>query len=246
MATAFTYYGGMAVKIIRSDGFKIWLDPYLSQNPFIDGMPADAYDVDLVLVTHAAFDHFGDTADILKNSNAVLVAGTEIHRMIKKVADIEDKRMLSTIYGDEKHFDITTVRTVLAQHISATNVEGVTATFPPFGYSVQVEPGGCYYHAGDTFLYSDMRLLRELYKPTVMTVGISRIEPQFPCEMNAREAAYATSWIGPDVVIPTHYATASKDKEVFAAHMRTLAPSVMICDKINAPFSYQPYTVNYK
>jgi L-ascorbate metabolism protein UlaG (beta-lactamase superfamily) len=236
----------MAVKIRRSDGFKIWFDPYLGKNPFIDGMPADAYDVDLVLVTHAAFDHFGDTADILSNSNAILVAGAEIHRMVKKSAAIENERMRNTIYGDEKHFGVTTVCTVFAQHISSTNAENVTATFPPFGFIVQIEPGVCYYHAGDTFLYSDMRLLRELYKPNVMTVGISRIESRLPCEMNAREAAYATSWIGPDAVIPTHYPVGSVDLENFETHMRTLAPNVKICDKINAPFTYRPCTIQYE
>ncbi len=66
MAVKFTYYGGMAVHIERSDGYQILVDPYFTGNPAVNGLPKEMYDVDLVLVTHAAFDHFGDTADIMK------------------------------------------------------------------------------------------------------------------------------------------------------------------------------------
>ena len=58
------------------------------------------------------------------------------------------------------------------------------ASHPAFGFIVEVEPGVTYYHVGDTCLFSDMRMYRELYHPNVMTVGISRFkEPYPPCEM---------------------------------------------------------------
>ena len=57
MSTKFTYFGGMAVLVERSDGYKILCDPYISKNPATDVDVKELYDVDLVLVTHAAFDH---------------------------------------------------------------------------------------------------------------------------------------------------------------------------------------------
>lgn len=97
---------------------------------------------------------------------------------------------------------------------------------------------------GDTCLFGDMRLYRELYHPTVMTVGISSFKaPYPPCEMPAREAAYAVSYVGPDVVIPTHYPESSHVPEEFRKHMETLAPQVKIQGKIGKTFLYIPSCV---
>lgn len=73
----FTYYGGMALKIERSDGFKIMIDPYIHNSLCQDATPDMFYDVDVLLISHAAFDHFGETVDILRHSNATIVCGTE-------------------------------------------------------------------------------------------------------------------------------------------------------------------------
>lgn len=74
-----------------------------------------------------------------------------------------------------------------------------------------------------------------------MTVGISRFkEPYPPCEMPPREAAYAVSYVGPDVVIPTHYPTGSSALEEFRGHMETLAPRVIIKEEMEKPFYFLP------
>ena len=243
MSVKFTYFGGMAVLVERSDGYKILCDPYISANPATDYDVKKLFDVDLVLVTHAAFDHFGDTIEIIRNSNAVLMAGADVIRLVNAGLNepLPAERIRSTIYGDEQSFGATKVHTTITFHTSNTVQNGVNTVFFPFGYVVEIEPGTTYYHSGDTCLFSDMKLIRELYKPNVMAVGISRIEPQYPCEMGPREAAHATSMIGADVVIPTHYAPGATDLELYLKYVDAIAPNSQVFVGANRSFLYTPF-----
>lgn len=246
MSVRFTYHGGMTVLIERSDGFKILCDPFFTQNESAVISPEEMYDVDLILVTHAAFDHYGDTAQIMKNSRASIIAGGEVLRMLEReIGELPPERKHFTIYGDELVFGNTVVRTTQAWHCSNTiqGQERIMASSFPFSYIVHVEDNTTYYHAGDTSLFSDMKLIREMYKPNVMTVGISRISAEYACELTPREAAYATSWIGPDVVIPTHYASGSKDLSTFLTCMEVLAPKTIVKSQVGIPFTYTPFCV---
>ena len=183
---------------------------------------------------------------IMENApKAVLFSGKDVNRHVQKRVPLPRERWFGTIYGDSRKLDeITTVHTVNAIHRSKENNSGTEVSHPAFGFILEVEPGVVYYHVGDTCLFGDMRLYRELYHPTVMTVGISSFKaPYPPCEMPAREAAYAVSYVGPDVVIPTHYPESSHVPEEFRKHMETLAPQVKIQGKIGKTFLYIPSCV---
>ena len=245
MSAKFTYFGGMSVLVERSDGYKILCDPYISQNPATDVDVKTLYDIDLLLVTHAAFDHFGDAIEIMKNSNAILMAGADVVRLVNEALDepLPKERVRSTIYGDEQFFGKTTVHTTVTFHTSNTIQNGIFTVFFPFGFVVEVEPGITYYHAGDTCLFSDMKLLRDLYKPNIMAVGVSRIEPQYPTEMPPREAAHATAMVGPDVVIPTHYAPGSNDLDLYLKYVDVISPNTKVFVGANRSFVYTPFQV---
>ncbi len=245
MSVKFTYYGGMAIQLERDNGYKILCDPYISQNPLnnIDDLRS-FYNTDLLIVTHNAFDHFGDTIDIIRNSHAKIVCGWEvIYRLKEQIPDFDERRVKSTIYGDTNVIDGITIRTVNAVHGSLMNQAGITVPFLPFGYILEIERGVSYYHPGDTSLFPDFKMIREMYKPTVMAVGISRVEEQYPCEMGAREAAFAVQWVGPDVVIPTHYAKGSKDLKDFIDFIKVTAPYTIVKPNICKPFIYSPCTI---
>ncbi len=229
----------------RSDGYRILCDPYISKNPAADVDVKTLYDVDLLLVTHAAFDHFGDTIEIMKNSNAILMAGADVIRLVNEGlgAPLPGDRVRSTIYGDEQFFGRTTVHTAVTFHTSNTVQNGVSTVFFPFGFVIEVEPDVTYYHAGDTCLFGDMRLIHELYKPNVMAVGVSRIEPQYPTEMAPREAAFAALMIGADVVIPTHYAPGSADLERFIKYAEAIVPNTKVFVGANKSFVYTPFKI---
>ena len=242
--TKFTFYGAMCVLVERSDGKKFLFDPYITKNVQCTTPLENFYDIDYLFVTHNAGDHFGDADVIMQNAEkAVLVSGKDVNRHIQKLVKLPRERWYGTIYGDARKFDdINTLHVVNAIHRSKEKIgENDEASHPAFGFILEVEPGVVYYHVGDTCLFSDMRMYRELYHPTVMAVGISKFkEPYPPCEMPPREAAFAVSYVGPDVVIPTHYPEGSSAPEEFRSHIATLAPQVILKPEIEKPFIYYP------
>lgn len=236
----FTYFGGMCVLIEREDGFKILCDPYFA--PDCGYVPEQFYDVDLILVSHVAFDHYGSLNDLMKNGHAVLIAAGDTRRVLcKSVPNIEQARLLRTVHGDRRVFGQTIVRPVYAMHVSTSNPEGVYVNGVPYGFIVQIEKNVCYYHTGDTYLFSDMKLLRELYHPNVMVVGISAIGEGYPCEMTPREAAIAVSFVGAQVVIPSHYAQGNSALDEFLQCVSVICPDTEIKSGIGKTFQYYPF-----
>ena len=244
MGVKFTYFGGMCVLAERSDGYRILCDPYLSGNPFCTTGPEAMSGVDLLVVTHNAYDHFGDAIEIMKNSRARLFAGGEVVRRVQEaLPELEPERMRLTIYGDEQNYNGSVIRVMPAWHVSNCVANGAVIANPPFGFVIDIEPGVTYYHAGDTSLFSDMKIIRELYRPDVMAVGISAIEKIYPCEMNPREAAYATQWIGPNVVIPTHYEPGAPELEDYIRYAQVTAPKTVVQAQIEKTWEYVPFQV---
>lgn len=243
MGVKFTYYGGMCVLIERSDGYKILIDPYLTENEHTSMEPANFSDVDLILVTHHAADHYGDVEEIMRCSNARIMMCNDCFHYFRQSCDIPRTRQIQTIYGDERVFGPTTIRTVLANHISIGITNGVPTYGTPVGFIIKVEPGVVYYHPGDTNIQGDFKMLRELYRPNVMCVGIGSITPTGPREMTEVEAATAVSWIGAEVVIPAHYYIGSTAPETFRHCMAVIAPDVTICERIEQPFMFIPSQV---
>src|ERR671933_1354639 len=78
MATQIRFLGVAAYEIVTSWGQHILIDPFLDENP---GSPVKSHElgqVDLILVTHAAFDHMGDTEAIARRTGAPVVCGGEV------------------------------------------------------------------------------------------------------------------------------------------------------------------------
>lgn len=241
----FTYYGGMAVLAERSDGFKILFDPYIHNSLCRDVQPSMFYDVDLIVLTHAAFDHFGETVDILRHSKATLLCGAECWAKVLAQADIPESRHINVIYGDGGQFGPTSIRVVPAWHGSNVVYDGITHAYYPFGMVAMIEPGVSFYHTGDTCLFSDMQLVRELYRPTVMMVCISTIDVRYGSIMSTREAAQAVRWVGPDLVLPGHYYAGDPALEEFKLHMRSFAPDTTVYTEVGKPVEYIPYQIRY-
>ena len=247
MNAEFTYYGGMAVQVVREDGLKLLFDPYITGGENRSARLEQFFDTDYLFITHAAFDHFGDAMEICRNSRCTVCGGSEVLRKIRAQYALPDERWHLAVYGDKFRLDGDAwCRPVPAFHLSTDASEGIQTNWNPHGFVVRVAPGVTYYHTGDTALYSDMKLWRELYHPEVMCVGISAITPKYPCEMTPREAAIAVSFVGAQAVIPTHYAQGSPDYAEFTAHMRSFAPDAVICGDWNRPFVFRPSEIRYR
>lgn len=168
------------------DGVKVVIDPFLTGNPVAKLTPADLPKVDVVLVTHSHPDHLGDAYAIVKKTGATLV-GTHEMAVGGEVA------------GEGMNFGGTMkVRGLSFTMVKAEHSVGVgdAAGF------VWTQGGKVIYHMGDTSLFSDIKFLGEVYNPEILFVPIGD-----RYTMNPKDAALATSWVNPKIVVPMHYKT---------------------------------------
>jgi len=179
---------------VLSDTKRVVIDPFLTGNPSASVSAEELGPVDMVLVTHGHGDHLGDAVELAKKHGAVFVAMHEIALFAKAkgVEHIEPMNIGGTVEVDGVSITMT-----LAVHSS--DFEGGAAHAAGFVVGMG---GHRIYHAGDTGVFYDMTLIRELYAPDVALLPIgSRYT------MGIREAVKAVDLLGPDVVIPMHYGT---------------------------------------
>ncbi|MCE4610149.1 MAG: metal-dependent hydrolase [Desulfurococcales archaeon] len=186
-----TFYGHSAF-LVELDGKKILIDPYLS-NPLSPVKPEDVKDVDLVVLTHGHGDHLGDAITILKNNkNAKIVAIYELANYVgEQIGD--PGRAIGGNIGGPMLVDDLKIALTPATHSS------------PYGAPTGVVIIGkeaSIYHAGDTGVTMDMKLIGELYKPDIALLPIGG-----HFTMDPVEAAKAVELIKPKVAIPMHWGT---------------------------------------
>ena len=197
------YFGHSAFRIETGKSV-LMIDPFLSGNPLFKGNSADAAEgATHVLLTHGHDDHLGDTVQICKDTGATLVANFEVATYLagKGVANYSPGN-----HGGRISFDDFDCIFTNAWHSSSTSIEGTPVYFGnPAGFVIiaKTENAKTLYIAGDTGITMDMRLVHELYKPTI---GILPIGDRFT--MGPDQAAYACrQFFRFDVIIPCHFAT---------------------------------------
>lgn len=195
-----TYLGHAAFKFVSPKGVVIYLDPFLSQNPRTPPEHKVVEKADLILVTHGHADHLGDTLAIAEKTNARIIAQPELGRYLTR-------KGAKNVTGMNKGGTFTTqgiaITMVHAIHSSSvTEGDQVIYTGEPVGFVVRFENGFTLYHAGDTGVFGDMKIIGELYRPEL---SILPIGSHFT--MDPREATYAARLLGSKYVIPIHYGT---------------------------------------
>jgi len=183
------WFGHSGFEII-ADKKIILVDPFLTGNPKAAVKASDITRADIVCVTHDHNDHLGDAIDICKRTGATFVGAYELGTYAQAQG----------------------VTNVVAMNIGATlEVKGIKITMvqafhsaergSPVGFVFDVGKARIY-HAGDTGLFSDMRMIGQIYKPDIVCIPIGGYYT-----MGAREAAEAVRLILPKIVFPMHYLT---------------------------------------
>ncbi|MDR3101902.1 MAG: metal-dependent hydrolase [Methanocalculaceae archaeon] len=161
-----------------------------------DPMPPEAanVDADLVLVTHGHGDHLGITVDLKKQTVA-------IHELARYLAR-KDVPAIGMGIGGTVAVGGVKVTMVPAVHSSSVEENGIDLYMgSSAGFVVEMD-GVVVYHAGDTALFSDMKLIRDLYHPDAALLPVGG-----HYTMGPEEAMIAAEWIGAPLVIPMHYNT---------------------------------------
>lgn len=210
------WLGQSATKITTPTGKVIVIDPFLINNPKTppEYKKLEALGkVDLILVTHAHGDHFGDAPALSKMNNAPVYGPSGLNQVMVTLGILPPELSIRfNKSGTIMPFGPSGVKitSTHAEHSSellwknpATGKDESHIGGEPQGYIIELENGFKIYHMGDTGLFSDMRMISDYYKPDLVMIPIGG-----HFVMSPKDAAFATrEWLKPKYAIPIHYAT---------------------------------------
>lgn len=195
-----TWLGHATFKIVSPGGKTLVIDPWVMGNPACPDHLKSLDALDLMLITHGHFDHLGDAVELAKRYQPKIIAAYET------CVWLESKGVTNTLgmnKGGTQVVDGIKVTMVPADHSSGISDDGrIIYGGGPCGYVVEFENGFKLYHAGDTNVFQDMKLIGQLYRPEVCLLPIGG-----HYTMGPKEAVYAIKLLGTKRVIPMHYGT---------------------------------------
>jgi L-ascorbate metabolism protein UlaG (beta-lactamase superfamily) len=215
MTTKIQFLGVAAFEITNTQGKVILIDPFLDENPASPVKVADLKRVDLVLVTHLAYDHLGDAAEIANKFQCPVVCGAEVKVYLTQKG-VDTKLIRTVPWGGQVNPRGIRVRAVECHHSSfRQSPKGDFLSGNPLSFILYADPGVRIYHSGDTAIFGDLKLIGELYKPNIGLMCACEIEKDyleklglmdhFGNEMNGDEGALAAMWLGLEYAIICHF-----------------------------------------
>jgi L-ascorbate metabolism protein UlaG (beta-lactamase superfamily) len=213
VSTRITFHGAAAFDI-EGPSHRILIDPFFSANPVRPIHPDDVPAPDLMLVTHAAADHYGDAAAIARRTGSPVVCGPDVRLMLLD-GGVPPEQIRSTVWGIVVEVAGLLVRPVLNHHFSTGVLStGERVVGQPLAFIVETEPGVRIYHCGDTAFF-DQTLYGDVYRPTVGLLGCTtpiELHNWAPGpgrivsgEMDADEAARTAEMLRLRVAVACHY-----------------------------------------
>ncbi|MDZ5472502.1 metal-dependent hydrolase [Bacillus sp. 31A1R] len=192
-----SYHGHSVVKI-EANGKTILIDPFISGNGLTD-LKVNDIKPDVIILTHGHGDHVGDTVELAKNNDSLVIANFELSTYLSW----QGVKTHGMHIGGAYEFDFGKVKLTPAFHGSGYVTEDKQIIYlgMPAGVLVTID-GKTIYHAGDTGLFSDMKLIGDRHP---IDLAFLPIGDNFT--MGPEDAAYAAGLLGAKQVVPIHFNT---------------------------------------
>jgi L-ascorbate metabolism protein UlaG (beta-lactamase superfamily) len=201
--TRITWLGHSTVLIQTAQGTNILIDPFITGNPKYPKEFQLPETIHYILATHGHADHISDAVPIAAGHDSTIVA---IYELATFLSNKGAARTIGMNLGGSVQLKEVRASMVEAKHSSAAQDEagdhyaGVAA-----GFVLTIADGPVLYHAGDTAVFGDMNLIRELYHPDVALLPIGG-----HFTMGPKEATMAVGFLGVKTVLPIHFGTVSQ------------------------------------
>ncbi len=198
--TRITWLGHATVLYQTAKGTNILVDPFIEQNPKYPKGFALPSKIHYILLTHGHGDHISDVVPVAKKHGSTVVA---IYELADYVAQRGVEKTIGMNLGGTVQLDYVAATMVDAKHSSGaqdkngTHYVGVAA-----GFVISVHGSPVIYHAGDTNVFGDMRLIGELYQPEIALLPIGG-----HFTMSPKEAAVAARLVAAKTILPIHFGT---------------------------------------
>lgn len=216
-----TYAGHSAVFVDYSSTV-VAIDPWLRGNPLCPENLQSPRRLDLIVLSHGHSDHAGDAVRVQKETGAAIAATYEL-AMIMIAEGVPADKVIPMNKGGSVNVNGIEVRLTNAYHSSSYDTKS-GPVYAGEACGVILSDGGVrIYHAGDTSLFSDLKLIGEQFKPDVALLPIG---DRFT--MNPSEAAQAAVWTKCELAIPIHYKT-------FELLTGTYDEFAAACDRVGKP-----------
>jgi L-ascorbate metabolism protein UlaG (beta-lactamase superfamily) len=192
---------GQACFAIKTQSGKHWIiDPWLEQNPVCPTRLKNPAKVDTLLITHPHFDHIGDALRLASKHDATAIGIFETVAWLHKkgVQNIVGFNKGGTIERD----GVRVTMTHAVHSCGITDGDEILYGGEACGYVITLENGTRIYHAGDTMVFGDMKIIGELFKPDIALLPIGGFYTMDPVQ-----GAYAIRLLGTKVIVPMHYGT---------------------------------------
>jgi L-ascorbate metabolism protein UlaG (beta-lactamase superfamily) len=193
-----TYFGHAAVRI-EIGGTTVLIDPFISDNPLAEaaGVDPSGLEADVILLTHAHGDHFGDTPAIAKRTGALVVGQHEITEYMSRVHGHSNVHGVNI--GGSWVFEWGRLTQTYARH-SSSFPDGTYGGLAS-GYLIEAE-GRTVYHAGDTCAFAEMEWIGSQH-----AIDLAFLPIGDNYTMGASEAVRCMGMLRPALVVPIHYNT---------------------------------------
>lgn len=187
-------------------GKRLLIDPWQNAPPgnslFPSGLVLDSFDY--ILITHGHLDHIGDSVELAKKlpQNGKIVSSFEVMLYLWEQGVSQDTLQAMNIGGTVElpELTVTMVPAIHSTGIGSFSPKSLQYGGYAAGYILQVRDGLTIYHAGDTDVFSDMKLIGDRFAPDIALLPIGDV-----FTMGPPGAVSALHFIHPKKVIPMHY-----------------------------------------